>query len=242
MQREYFKWFSTQLQKNMELLVFGHSGNRVLFFPTRGARFYDYENWKVLDALSTRVDAGELQIICVDSVDHESFYNIDIHPADRVLRHIQYEQYIIKEVLPFSSDKNPGSKMYVAGCSLGAYHAVNIAFRHPHLFNKVIAMSGRYDLTVQRGVFTDLFSGYADENIYFNMPNQFIANLSDENIITQLKQLEIIIAIGQEDIFLDDSKHLSSLLWDKEIWNALYIWENEAHKPRFWRKMVELYF
>lgn len=242
MQREYFKWFSTQLQKNMELLVFGHSGNRVLFFPTRGARFYDYENWRVIDALSDKINDGLLQIICVDSIDHESLYNIDIHPADRVLRHMQYEQYIIQEVLPFSLANNPDSKLFVAGCSLGAYHAVNIALRHPRLFNKVIGMSGRYDLTIQRGVFSDLFSGYADENVYFNMPNQFIANLNDDEIIDQLKQLEIIIAIGQEDTFLDDSRCLSSLLWDKEIWNALYNWDGEAHKPRFWRKMVQIYF
>lgn len=226
----------------MELLVFGHAGTRVLFFPTRAARFYDYENWKVIDAIKDRIEAGEMQIICVDSVDHQSFYNRSIFPAERIRRHMQYEQYITQEVLPFSEENNPGSSLFVAGCSLGAYHAVNIAFRHPHLFTKVVGMSGRYDLTVARGVFLDLFDGYSDEDVYFNMPNQYLSNLKDPDILNQLKQLEIIIAIGIEDAFLEDSKSLSSILWSKQIWNALYIWDGEAHKAKFWRKMVQIYF
>jgi esterase/lipase superfamily enzyme len=28
----------------MELLVFGHAGPKVLVFPTRDGRFYEYEN------------------------------------------------------------------------------------------------------------------------------------------------------------------------------------------------------
>ena len=43
MHREYHKQFSQHLQRDMELLIFGHGGRAVLFFPTRMARFYDYE-------------------------------------------------------------------------------------------------------------------------------------------------------------------------------------------------------
>lgn len=242
MQRAYFKWFSPPLQKEMELLVFGHEGPRVLFFPTRAARFYDYEDWKVIDALSDKIEAGQLQIICVDSVDSESFYNREATPASRIHRHLQYEEYILNEVLPFSLKNNPNSILYAAGCSMGAYHAVNIAFKHPALFSKVIGMSGRYDLTVQQGCFINLFDGYQSDDIYFNMPNQYIANLTDDKIISNLKQLDIIIAIGNEDAFFQDSRHLSRLLWNKGIWNALNIWDGEAHKSRFWKKMVQLYF
>ncbi len=44
MYREYHKWFSPHLQREMELLILGHAGARVLVFPTRCGRFYDYEN------------------------------------------------------------------------------------------------------------------------------------------------------------------------------------------------------
>lgn len=241
MQRKYYQWFSTRLQKNMELLVFGHAGPRVIFFPTRGAHFYDYENWRVIDAISNKIDNGELQVYCVDSIDNESLYNGSIHPADRMLRHLQYEQYIIEEVVPLTLQLNPYSKLYAAGCSLGAYHALNIALKYPCLFNKAVGMSGRYNLQVKQGMFADLFEGYHDENIYFNMPNQYVANLHDINIIQQLKQLEIILVIGLEDAFFEDASYLSNLLWSKQIANSLHVWDEEAHKPYYWRKMVRSY-
>ncbi len=48
MKREYHKWYSHSLKKEMELLVFGYAGAKVLFFPPRMGRFYDYENWKII--------------------------------------------------------------------------------------------------------------------------------------------------------------------------------------------------
>jgi esterase/lipase superfamily enzyme len=241
MQRAYHQWFSPQLGKNMELLVFGHAGARVIFFPTRAAHFYDYENWRVIDAMSDKINIGQLQVYCVDSIDHESLYNQGTHPSGRILRHLQYEQYIIQEVVPLSLQLNPFSKLCAAGCSLGAYHALNITFKYPFLFNKAVGMSGRYNLQVQQGVFPDLFEGYHDENIYFNMPNQYVANLHDENFIQQLKKLEIILVIGLEDAFFEDASYLSNLLWSKQIANTLHIWHEEAHKPYYWRKMVQIY-
>src|SRR3954470_24503536 len=146
MNREYHKWFSPELKRDMELLVFGHAGTPVLFFPTRTARFYDYENWKVIDAISGKIDNGNLQVYCVDSIDIETFYCACSHPSQRILRHLQYERYILDEVIPFIKSNNPNDSLISAGCSLGAYHAVNLALRYPHLFCKVVAMSGRYDL------------------------------------------------------------------------------------------------
>ncbi len=41
MRRQYHKWFSPSLGREMELLVFGHAGAKVMVFPTREGRFYD---------------------------------------------------------------------------------------------------------------------------------------------------------------------------------------------------------
>ena len=72
---EYHQWYSDHLGRDMELLVFGHAGRAVLFFPPRMGRFYDYENWGIISALADRINQGELQLFCVDSVDCESLYN-----------------------------------------------------------------------------------------------------------------------------------------------------------------------
>jgi esterase/lipase superfamily enzyme len=241
MKRTYLKWFSPALGKEMEVLIFGHTGASVLFFPTRGARFYDYENWRVIEAMRHRIENGELQIYCVDSVDAESFYNADISPPARVKRHLQYERYIINEVIPFIRLNNTGSAIISAGCSMGAYHAVNIAFRHPHYFVKVVGMSGRYDLTHATGSFRDLLDGFNDEDVYFNMPNQYVANLTDQKILNQYRKMEIIFAIGEIDAFLNNNKHMHAILNGKGVKNQLYIWSEEAHRPRYWRKMVNFY-
>lgn len=241
MTREYFKWFSPNLRRDMELLVFGHGGNPVLFFPTRTARFYDYENWKVIDAISYKINNGLLQVYCVDSIDIESFYCECSHPSQRILRHIQYENYILNEVIPLIKYKNRDSRIVSAGCSLGAYHAVNIAFKHPQHFGRAVGMSGRYDLTLKTENFPDLFQGYHDENVYFNMPTQYIPNLTDKKIIEQLKQMDIVLAIGKEDPFLPNNQFLHKNLKRIGVPNTVYVWEGEAHRPRFWQQMVQYF-
>jgi esterase/lipase superfamily enzyme len=137
--------------------------------------------------------------------------------------------------------KNDGDYFEVAGCSMGAYHAVNLAMKYPWLFKKVICMSGRYDLTKRIADFKDLFDGYHDENIYFNMPQQFIANLDDSYILEAIRNIEIIIAIGQTDPFLPNNLEFSNVLWNKGVPNQLFIWDNYAHRPRYWKQMVQLY-
>src|SRR6202012_3702056 len=241
MNREYHRWYSGRLWRDMELLIFGHAGKAVLFFPPRMGRFYDYENWGVVAALTDRINRGELQLFCVDSLDCESFYNDWAHPEGRINRHLQYEQYIIHEVLPLMREKRPDGDFAVAGCSLGAYHAANIPLKYPHLFNKRVCMSGRYDLTRSVQYFRDLFDGYHNENIYFNMPRQFMANMECEELLNNIRRLDMLLAIGETDPFKNDNYEFSELLGWKGIRHQLYTWHGYAHAPRSWRKMVQLY-
>ncbi len=58
MKREYHKWYCGPLGRDMELLVFGHAGARVLAFPTRCGRFYDYENHGLVARFHTTLIKG----------------------------------------------------------------------------------------------------------------------------------------------------------------------------------------
>src|SRR5689334_16230291 len=100
MNREYHKWYSPALGRDMELLIFGHGGSPLLVFPTSMGRFFDYENRGMIDAVRDKYERGELQAFCVDSVDSESWYNKAVHPRERALRHLQYDRYIVDEVIP----------------------------------------------------------------------------------------------------------------------------------------------
>jgi esterase/lipase superfamily enzyme len=242
MNREYHKWFSTALQRDMELLVFGHAGTAVLFFPTRMARFFDYENWGVVSGLRERINNGQLQLFCVDSIDAESFYNKAIEPAARIARHQQYETYILNEVIPFMLKTNGGNNLIVAGCSMGAYHAVNFGLRHPTLFTKVVGMSGRYNLSIQLENYDDLFDGYSNQAIHDHTPQEFMPDMDDEAELDTIRNLEIILAIGNEDPFMPGNQEFSHILNSKNIVHQFYLWEGNAHLPRFWRQMVQIYF
>lgn len=241
MTREYHKWYSPALEKDMELLVFGHSGATILFFPPRTGRFYEYEDWHLIETLEHKIEQGFLQVYCVDSIDEESFYNEYTFPDQKMARHLQYEQYILNEVLPLIHYKNPWSFMIAAGCSLGAYHAVNFAFKYPQYFNKVVGMSGRYDLTQKLNHYNDLLEGYWDETIYFNMPSQYIHNISEHDLLNALSRLEIVLVVGRDDPFYENNKLLSEELTYKGIHNHLFIWDGEAHKAKYWRKMLDIY-
>lgn len=241
MHRAYHNWFSPHLGRDMELLVFGHAGARVLVFPTRRGRFFEYETIGLVNALADRLENGWLQLICVDSVDAESIYNRGVHPYDRVRRHNQYEQYILNEVLPFSRSENPQPFMIAHGCSLGAFHALNIAFRHPQWFGKVVALSGRYDLATPVAEFRGLFDDHYDNDVYYHTPNHFLPNLTDENVLADLRRMEITLAIGNEDPFLDSNLLLSNALNSKQVSHELHIWNGRAHQADDWRKMVPLY-
>ncbi|WP_025763016.1 esterase family protein [Dyadobacter tibetensis] len=240
MERAYHKWFSPVLNRSMELLVFGQSGMPVLFFPTRAAHFYDLEDWRIIEAMRDKIEQGFIQVYCVDSIDCESFYSA-LKPQDKIHRHLQYEKYLLKEVIPFIKRQNKNPYLAVAGCSLGGYHAVNLAFKHPAVFHKVLGMSGRYDLTRPLPFFADLFDGYFDETIYYNMPNRFIPGIRDRKLLAQLRKLDITLVVGQDDAFLPDNQQLSESLQHLNIPHKLYVWEEEAHRPRYWRQMVRIY-
>lgn len=241
MNREYHCWYTERLGRDMELLVFGHAGAKVLVFPTRDGRFHEYEDLRLVDSLRPKIDAGHLQLFCLDSIDHESFYCFWRHPAERIRRHVQFEEYVLNEVFPLMAAKNPHPCTIAHGCSLGAFHAVNIAFRHPHLFRKVAAFSGRYDLTHGVEHFRDLFDGYYDDTIYYHTPSHFLPNLECHWRLEALRRMDIVLVVGGDDPFLDNNRELSRILWSKGISHALHTWDGRAHQGHAWRKMAPLY-
>jgi len=241
MHREYHRWFSRELGRDMELLVLGHAGTRVLAFPTRCGRYYDYEGFGTIDGARERIEAGHLQFYCVDSIDSESFYCNWCPPADRIRRHARYERYLMQEVLPLSEHNNPHSPLIALGCSLGAYHAINLAFRHPRRFVKAVGLSGRYDLTATMPDFADLLDGYYDDEVYFHTPSHYIPNLSDWGTIEALRRLHICLIVGCDDPFRGNNEQLSGQLWSKGIAHEFHLWAGRAHRPFHWREMLRLY-
>ncbi|MCX7097885.1 MAG: alpha/beta hydrolase-fold protein [Methylococcales bacterium] len=241
MNREYHKWWSERLQRDMELLVFGHAGAKVLVFPTRFGRFYEYEKLGIVDVLKEKIAQGWLQLYCVDSVDAESLYCRWAHPSGRIQRHIDFEEYILNEVMPFMQSKNQNECVISHGLSLGAFHAANIAFRYPQFFKKLVAFSGRYDLTLSVESFNDLFDGYYNDDIYFHTPSHFLPGLDCSWRLNKLREMDIVMVIGKEDPFLQNNEQLSGILAEKGVNHQFLKWDDRAHSGYYWRRMAALY-
>ncbi|HLZ25505.1 MAG TPA: alpha/beta hydrolase-fold protein [Ktedonobacterales bacterium] len=231
MNRDYARWYSPSLGRDMELLVFGHSGARVLVFPTSQGRFFEWEDRCMMDTLRHHLEQGWIQIFCVDSVDGESWYNKGVHPAVRAARHAQYDAYLRNEVLPYTTSRNDNPYFITTGASFGAYHAFNFALRYPDVVNRALGMSGLYDIS-------GFVDGYSDDNVYFNNPVAYIPNEHEPGRLDALRRLDLILATGRDDRFRSDNDYFSGLLWNKGIGNALRLWDGWAHDWPYWRQMI----
>jgi len=47
--------------------------------------------------------------------------------------------------------------------------------------------------------------------------------------------------VGKEDRLLDSNCRLSEILWRKDVWHALRIWDGMAHDWPYWAQMLPLY-
>lgn len=164
----------------------------------------------MIAAVSHKYETGDLQAYCVDSIDSESWYNKAISPAERVRRHMQYEQYLLDEVLPFILARNQSPRVAVTGCSFGGYHTINFALRHPDLVSDAISMGGAFDIH-------QFLDGYYDENCYFHCPPDYLSGLNDERYLAAYRQsVRIVLATGETDMCLDENRRLSSLMNQKQ--------------------------
>jgi len=151
MRRDYHNWYSPRLDRHMELLVFGSGGLPIVVFPTERGRFYDYENKGMIQAVAGPVEAGRLQVFCIDSVDPESWLNRAVHPHERLARHLAYESYVLYEVAPLMKKLSGAAQIGATGCGLGGYHAFNFANAAPSEVCGVAGLGGRGAVPVTRG-------------------------------------------------------------------------------------------
>lgn len=219
----------------MDFLRFGDRGFPVILFPTSMGSFRQYEDQNTVGYLTDKVDAGFIQLFCVDSVDAESWYNDGAPPSYRAFRHTQYDAYLRDEFAPYVQHEAGRGDMGVFGCSFGAYHAANFAAKYPGLVSKAVCLSGIYD--IHRFV-----NGYWDDNCYFNCPTANIPNMSGE-WIDRLRGVQWVIATGEHDSLVQQNRDFSALLWNKGIPNHCEIWPGVfGHDWPWWNEAVRRFY
>jgi esterase/lipase superfamily enzyme len=231
-------WFSPALGHDMVLRIHGHDGRPVIAFPTQEGRYWDFGDRGMVGACADLIEAGRLRIISVDGIDWQSWADWGAHPGDRARRHEDYDRYIADEVAPFARELTGHENAWVTGASMGAYHAANALFRHPDLFDGLIAMSGLYQLRMFTG-------GHVDDAVYFNSPLLFLPGLEDPWYLDRLRAARIAFVVGQgawEDEMLEDTHAMEEILWMKGIPAIVDYWGDDVnHDWPWWQRMLPYY-
>jgi len=214
----------------MEILRFGERGAPVIAFPTSMGRFFQWEDFGLIDAVYDHIESGRIQLFCVDSVDGESWYDKGRSPSERVRRAEDYERYILHEVRP-----QAGGRPLLAGPSFGAFHAALMALRQPTAYVGFLGMSGAYSTS-------HWLDGYVDDEVYFNDPLMFVPNLHEERYLAPMRDWPIkAIITGRDDQNSGESIRLGEALRQKGVSVDLQVWDGWAHDWPYWKDMLRRY-
>lgn len=247
MKTEWFKEYSNNLGRDMEFQVYGHAGKPVLVFPSQDGRWFDYANNGMIDAAAPYIDAGRIQMFCIDSNDQNSWSRVnDWDNRNRIEQQEAYYHYVVDELVPRIYDINTAANgghradgILTTGCSMGGFHALNFLLRRPDIFSGCIALSGAYNARL-------FFPDYMDDLVYNNSPVDYINGMPyDHPYVEMYRHRDIIICCGRgawEHPMQEDAQRMKELFEYKNIPAWVDFWGNDvAHDWPWWRKQLPYY-
>lgn len=243
MQMRYFKQYSPALGHDMECKVYGHAGRPFIFVPCQDGRFFDFENYRMIDTWAPWIESGQVMVLAVDTMDRETWSDFGGDPYWRARRHEQWMEHVAYEMAPkvqYLAAEGSGrgdniQGVTVFGSSMGATHAANFYFRFPDIFTGLLALSGIY--TAEFG-----WGSYMDEVVYRNSPVHYLANMpADHPFIEKYNRNQAIICVGlgaweqPETTF-----RLRDIFAEKGINVWVDVWGHDVfHDWPWWYKQVE---
>ena len=230
MKEEYVKWYSPHLNREVEMLIFGHAGFPVVVFPTSKGTFHENKDMGLIGSAQWYLDQGLIQIFCPESNDKQSFYNRSIHPHERIQNHVAFDKMICHELVERILLNTSVAKIAVAGCSFGGYHAANFAFRHPGYVSHLLSMSGAFDIR-------DFMDGYQHDDIYYNNPLEYLPGLQDG----ELWRMGIVLGTSNCDICFDSNIKLHEVLNSKHVKHWFDVRQDRQHDWTLWKEMFPHY-
>jgi esterase/lipase superfamily enzyme len=222
------------------VITYGHWGRPVLVFPSEQGRATDYESNGMVGALADLIEAGRIKLYCVDSFDAQTWSREDLPLEERAIRHGTYESWIVDHVVPYIyGDCGGPLEIMTTGCSLGAYHAVNLALKRADLFPLAIGLSGNYDVSAWNAW------GERGDATYFNNPVDYVPNLDGDHLQWLRAHVAIELVVGQgawetnPTGALPSTRHLAHVLQDKGIRCELDVWGYDvAHDWPWWQREI----
>lgn len=218
------------------VIAYGHYGRPVLVFPSEQGRAWDFESNGMVAAVAGLVEAGRVKLYCVDTFDSATWADASVPLEERARRHGEYESWIVDQVVPFiHADCGGPADIATAGCSMGAFHAVNFALKRADVFPLAMGFSGNYDPSAWRAW------GDRAEATYFNNPIDYVGHLGGDHLDWLRSRVSLLLVCGQgqwEDTTgaLPSTRRLAELLAGKAIRHELDLWGHDVpHDWPSWR-------
>lgn len=233
MQYEFHKWFSDNVGMDMGVLRIGHWGPALIYFPTCGGDHTEFERYVMQEDARPWIEAGKVQIFSVDAINHLSWYNQNLHPADKVRWAMGYENYVVDEVVPLVQNLTQNPFIGCFGASWGGYTVANFWAKHPDIFNLAVSMSGTYSIGSMLG-------GHYDDNCYHNNPPHYLQNMSDPRYYDLYRNNSLLwMMCGENDICVRENDEFHDLLNWKDIPHWYDKWPAPCdHHEFWWKKML----
>jgi len=239
MRREHHHLQVDGFEHTLGVVVHGHYGRPVVVFPSEAGRAWDFENNGMVDAVGDLIDAGRVKLYCVDSLDAWSWSDQSISTEERAHRHGAYVDWLTKRLLPFVADTSGEAEPLALGCSLGAYHAVNLALQHADKVPLAIGLSGNYDVSTWRGW------GERAGAAYFANPADYVPNLHGDHLAWLQRQVSLLLVCGQgawethPTGSLPSTTSLAKALQNKGIQCELDLWGHHvSHDWEWWQRQL----
>jgi esterase/lipase superfamily enzyme len=236
--RDVVELWSPELGWSPRVIAYGSYGRPLLVFPSSEGRAEDFERNGMVEAVRPLIEAGRVKLYSLDSWDGGSWYRHDLPLEERARRHEAYERWVVEGAVPYADQDCGGrQEMVVAGCSFGAYHAVNIALRRADLFPLAIGLSGVYDLSVL---------GWGDRGTSFHLNNPLwsLGAAEGDHLDWLRSRLSLLLVCGQgqwEDTTgaLDSTRALGRLAEQKGLRVETDLWGHDVpHDWPSWRAQL----
>ena len=235
--KDSYRWASTALQMETQIVRWGNYGTPLLLFPTAGGDAEEVERFFLIKILAPFIHDGRLKVYSVESVNGRTWLTHDSVPH-RVWVQQQYDKFIANEVVPLiRKDCNSDNiEVMTAGASIGAFNALVAICRNPELFSRAICLSGTYDIE-------KWLDGQWYDEFHHQSPIHFVPGLPDEVQLAKLRERFILLATGQgEAEDPDESWKVAHALGEKGVPNRVDLWDAEwPHDWDTWREMLPKY-
>ena len=190
----------------------------------------------MIHELGPLLEQGKIKLYCVESNVAEAWTNAGADPRWKAHRHNCYEQFVMNVLVPFVRHDCQSSdiRIAVAGASLGAMYAANLALKNPEVFWWALCLSGRYEVRSFTG-------GFDNHDVYFNNPLAYTWNLHGHDL-DRVRRTSLTLVCGQgayEDRCIDETVAMAKVLGEKEIPVELDLWGHDvSHEWHWWRRQV----